>query len=1053
MTKLNTLFKSGLFLSDYQQSFEVEWIEAIDTHFLEWVQGNSKECYSALISQRKTHQVMSPQEIIDLSLLLETFLLHLFGIEKAYSKLQSHYQSFKHLSLVYQWVQKKLRRQLKSIDEASIKKPSDPHLQLFLEDTPEAEIQFSEYINEHPEDEEGIMSVLIWAHHNHFAWLSLCLPQKRVEDELVPHQKNDEKQLVNKDTIGRDGFSHTLSIITDRQVFHETDYCIYCHKSNTDFCRKGFPVKKGEPAIRLDAHDVYLTGCPLDEKISEMNWLQHLGHPLAAFSVIMCDNPMVPATGHRICNECMKACIYQKQTPVDVPKIETHVLNQVLSLPWGVEIYDFLARWNPLRLNQRIIKKRRSESVLVMGLGPAGFSLAHHLSMEGVQVVGMDGMCIKPLPKEWVNQPIKDYSMIYEDGEDRPFRGFGGVSEYGITARWDKNYLKLIQLLLMRRHIPMYGGARFGGNVDFDQAWSWGFSHFTIAVGAGLPKAIDIPQSMSPGMRQANDFLMTLHQGALSRMSELEVRMPIFVIGSGLTAIDTATESQAYYVRQVSRCLKIYELLEKNGGLDELKSLLSHRQWAVLLTFLEHGRMIAKYRSIANKKGVESDFTELFHQWGGVNVLYRRRLQDSPAYRLNSEEIDQALKQGIIYHEHATPAEVLLDEDGHVAKLKVINQFDEQTLLSAGSILVATGAHPNIAFGFEHRGVLEKEGRYYKGYRWENGSLNPSNPGVHCKDQPMAPITNYEHQQHRVSFIGDGQPAYHGSVVRAIASAAHAYPQIMSVVNDKKFKHSVQLDNLKHDFDNRVIESTKIASWNHVVIHAPLIATKWMPGNFIRVELNEKEPFVLFPYTSDDKHLYFYTKESIPLGSVQLMGPSGVRLTQPKETGTILMNVDQEGLNAALGFAMHLESTHKLYIHTDTECVPILKRHLKNTSVNVDSTIIPKWSYTHVWVLAKPEETKFIQSMRSEGYFTEKTQFVAATYGPMQCMLKGVCAQCLQWQVDPLTKMRTKAVYACSWQHQPMDLVAWDHAQLRRKANPVMKNLVKLWHKHQKVSC
>ena len=94
---------------------------------------------------------------------------------------------------MYQWVQKKLRRQLKSIDEASIKKPSDPHLQFFLEGTPEAEIQFSEYINEHPEDEEGIMSVLIWAHHNHFAWLSLCLPQKRVEDELVPHQKNDEK--------------------------------------------------------------------------------------------------------------------------------------------------------------------------------------------------------------------------------------------------------------------------------------------------------------------------------------------------------------------------------------------------------------------------------------------------------------------------------------------------------------------------------------------------------------------------------------------------------------------------------------------------------------------------------------------------------------------------------------------------------------------------------------------------------------------------------------------------------------------------------------------
>ena len=90
MTKLNTLFKSGLFLSNYQQSFEVEWIETIDAYFLEWVQGNSKECYSALMSQRDKHQAMSPQEIIDLSLLLETFLLHLFGIEKAYLKLQSH---------------------------------------------------------------------------------------------------------------------------------------------------------------------------------------------------------------------------------------------------------------------------------------------------------------------------------------------------------------------------------------------------------------------------------------------------------------------------------------------------------------------------------------------------------------------------------------------------------------------------------------------------------------------------------------------------------------------------------------------------------------------------------------------------------------------------------------------------------------------------------------------------------------------------------------------------------------------------------------------------
>ncbi len=62
------------------------------------------------------------------------------------------------------------------------------------------------------------------------------------------------------------------------------------------------------------------------------------------------DNPMCPGTGHRICNDCMKGCIFQKQDPVNIPQIETGVLTDVLELPWGVEIYGLLTRWNPLNL-------------------------------------------------------------------------------------------------------------------------------------------------------------------------------------------------------------------------------------------------------------------------------------------------------------------------------------------------------------------------------------------------------------------------------------------------------------------------------------------------------------------------------------------------------------------------------------------------------------------------------------------------------------------------------------------------------------------------------
>ena len=57
---------------------------------------------------------------------------------------------------------------------------------------------------------------------------------------------------------------------------------------------------------------------------------------------------MLAGTGHRICNDCMKACIYQKQQPVDIPQVETRVLKDVLELPWGFEVYSLLTRWNPL---------------------------------------------------------------------------------------------------------------------------------------------------------------------------------------------------------------------------------------------------------------------------------------------------------------------------------------------------------------------------------------------------------------------------------------------------------------------------------------------------------------------------------------------------------------------------------------------------------------------------------------------------------------------------------------------------------------------------------
>ena len=132
----------------------------------------------------------------------------------------------------------------------------------------------------------------------------------------------------------------------------------------------------GQPSNPLG---IALNGCPLDEKISEMHTLRKAGDAIGALALVVVDNPMCPGTGHRICNDCMKACIYQKQEPVNIPQIETGVLTDVLQLPWGVEIYGLLTRWNPLNVRRPYALPYNGKNVLVVGLGPAGYTLAHYL--------------------------------------------------------------------------------------------------------------------------------------------------------------------------------------------------------------------------------------------------------------------------------------------------------------------------------------------------------------------------------------------------------------------------------------------------------------------------------------------------------------------------------------------------------------------------------------------------------------------------------------------------------------------------------------------------
>ncbi len=969
-------------------------------------------------------------------------------------------------------------------------------------------------------------------------WVSFRLPEPVDHAALVPAEPlagDPAGRTIIPIQRHRDGFALTDRRMGQRAVQAEVDYCIYCHDHDGDFCSKGFPVKKGEPELgyKTNTLGVDLVGCPLGEKISEMHLLKKDGRTVAALSMIMVDNPMVPTTGHRICNDCMKSCIYQKQDPVNIPEIETRVLTDVLGLPWGVEIYDLLTLWNPLRREARIAKPYNGLKVLITGMGPAGFTLAHYLTLEGFAVVGIDGLKIEPLPQELIDGPIRNYSDITDELDQRILAGFGGVAEYGITVRWDKNFLKLIYVTLMRRpHFQVFGGIRFGGTLTVEQAWDAGFDHLAIAVGAGLPQALPIPGSLAPGMRMAADFLMALQlTGAAkdSSLANLQVRLPAVVIGGGLTGIDAATEVQAYYIVQVEKILHRYEIMAQAYGEAEVRAGLDEQSLQTLDEYLEHGRAVRAERERAAAAGSEPDLRGLARQWGGVTIAYRRRMQDSPAYIRNHEEVIKAMEEGVMYGEGLSPKAARLDANGQIdALLCERTQFDadgkpagerEEVELPTRTILVATGAKPNIAYYFEHRGTFELSERNYQTNRFENGALKPVPVAPHCKDPGFGAFTSYDRDGHRVSFIGDTHPVFNGNVVKAVASGMRIYSRIIETFGERARaggddnEYAAFRQDMEEQLQARVVDVTRLTPQIvELTVHAPQAARRFQPAQMFRLQNYEVQSALVEGTRLQTETLVLTGSRIDPdAGTISVvvrergassrlcatlrpgdplifMGPGG-NVAHIPENGTTLVVGDWLAAAAmrSLGptykakgnrvlFMVSLANAAELFCREELEACtdaivwvteegePIVPQRSQDAAVSGSlpdimlryargeltpgAPTIPFEEIDHIHITADRYLLRGIQEARRgplSEHFSRAPKATGSVYSSMQCMLKGVCSQCLQWQIDPNTGERTKAVFACSWQDEPLDLVDLQALTERLSQNRLQEHLANRW--------
>ncbi|MDQ6760819.1 MAG: FAD-dependent oxidoreductase, partial [Acidobacteriota bacterium] len=867
----------------FEDLYTRDALARLDARFIETLEATNAALYQRLLAARAQPESLTEKQaselIIEVAPHLEDFIGELFGIQAEIRDLQVKHDQLAPLYAVKRkFVQRKALTNVTTEQATGLDGPALANALETLFSEPLTEASFAAHVDRWLQHEPEHSTQLALA-ADYAAWATLSPGGKaRHKDGVlfkVPH-KLDLKHLVPVEAIesggiqklrlpaiqwrNREGFGLTDRGMDLTHALDQASYCIKCHNQGKDSCRTGLKEKNG--TYKASVFGVTLNGCPLDEKISEMNVVKQRGYSIGGLAIVTIDNPMCAGTGHRICNDCMKSCIFQKQEPVDIPQVETRTLKDVLELPWGFEIYSLLTRWNPLNFVRPLPRPESGYKVLVAGLGPAGFTLAHHLMNDGHTVVGVDGLKIEPLPPELCGvgplgerQPfraIRDVEDLREALDDRVMAGFGGVAEYGITVRWDKNFLKMIRLLLERRaEFAMFGGVRFGGTLTIDGAFEAGFDHVALCAGAGRPTIIPMKNGLAKGVRQASDFLMALQLTGAAKtnsVANLQIRMPVVVIGGGLTAIDTATESLAYYPIQVEKFLSRYEELVAAQGEQVVRAGWTSEESTTAEQFVAHARAIRAERAQAAREGRTPNLIGLLNTWGGVTIAYRRRLIDSPSYTLNHEEVSKALEEGVQFAECLSPESVEVDHFGHAAALHLsrhsvdegtgkLSSSGEPVVLPARSILVAAGTQPNTVLGREDPNNVFLDGRYFQAV--DEGGL-PVKPEKSAKPSTPRVLMSLRKVGRGISFFGDLHPSFAGNVVKAMGSAKQGFPVVSKLLSGRAPSEPTPVSLLRRlNYELRAVVHEVVRLTPNIVeivIQAPMAARAFEPGQFYRLQ-------------------------------------------------------------------------------------------------------------------------------------------------------------------------------------------------------------------------
>lgn len=245
-----------------------------------------------------------------------------------------------------------------------------------------------------------------------------------------------------------------------------------------------------------------MEGCPVGVHIPQFIAQIRNEDWAGAFDTIKADN-LLPSVCGRVCpqeNQCEGKCILgRKGEPVAIGQLERMV----------GDMADELGS-TPKR------KPGNGKKVAVVGSGPSGIACAGELAREGFDVTVFEAF----------------------------FTG-GGVLTYGIPEfRLPKSIVKREIDSLEQLGVHFEYNAVAGRLFTADELFDEGFDALYLAVGAGLPRFLNVPGENLPGVYCANEYLTRVNLMRAYEFPEYDTPVRhgknVVVFGGGNVAMDAA---------------------------------------------------------------------------------------------------------------------------------------------------------------------------------------------------------------------------------------------------------------------------------------------------------------------------------------------------------------------------------------------------------------------------------------------------------------------------------------------------------------------------------